>query len=183
LQSSPLELLVSTSLQLPAVRSCWPANMLRTVSRVCLASDRICTAIAAVEGLPSVVCAADKLREDAENNPSKRITAPLDRPTAAWVLEPLKLAAGSGNAKLVEPALGCLHKLVGAGRTALRSCQWHTALAVPAVMVSTAAARRHSMTTRINAGGVLVSPGGEHARRAPGRRHNRVPGGLLVVVH
>ena len=119
--------------------------------------------------VPLLICAADKLREDAENNPSKRITAPLDRPTAAWVLEPLKLAAGSGNAKLVEPALGCLHKLVSANRTALRSCAWHKALVVSAVVVSAAAARRHSMTTRVIAGGVLVSPGGEHARRAPGR--------------
>lgn len=56
--------------------------------------------------------AADKLREDAEKNPDKRVSAPLDKPTAAWVLEPLRLAAASGAPKLVEPALGCLHKLV-----------------------------------------------------------------------
>lgn len=55
--------------------------------------------------------AADKLREDSHGD--RRITAPLDAPTAAWVLEPLRLAAASSSAKLVDPALGCLHKLVG----------------------------------------------------------------------
>jgi len=62
------------------------------------------------------VTSADKLREDGEANPDKRVTAPLDKPTAAWVLEPLRLAAGAGSHRLVEPALGCLHKLVSVVR-------------------------------------------------------------------
>ena len=55
---------------------------------------------------------ADKLREDGDKNADKRVSAPLDAPTASWVLEPLRLAAASSNPRLVEPALGCLHKLV-----------------------------------------------------------------------
>lgn len=66
--------------------------------------------IGGVNHLPGHTTHADKLREDSKGD--KRVSAPLDAPTAAWVLEPLQMAAASSSPKLVEPALGCLHKLV-----------------------------------------------------------------------
>lgn len=52
---------------------------------------------------------ADKLRD---GEPFGRVSAPLDEPTAAWLMEPLRMGCLSDNAKVVEPALDCLHKLV-----------------------------------------------------------------------
>lgn len=51
----------------------------------------------------------DKLRD---GEPFGRVSAPLDEPTAAWLMEPLRMGCLSDSAKVVEPSLACLHKLV-----------------------------------------------------------------------
>ena len=40
------------------------------------------------------------------------MAAPLSEPTAAWLMEPLRLGCRADIPKVVETAVACLHKLV-----------------------------------------------------------------------
>ena len=59
--------------------------------------------------MPHPLRSADKLRD---GDAAGRVTAPLDKPTAAWIMEPLRMGCTAAAPRVVEPALACLHKLV-----------------------------------------------------------------------